>query len=233
LFATREQVQAYNIQRATAIAQLPDNYLFRVDAEDNSRDVPFEFQGLARSILVGRGQRVMLTVNIRTRVGLVNGATGTVVDVVYRPDTQSPALPEFVIVAFDRYSGPVLSNDQQRLLVAIRPVTKRGNNRSGQSITRQQLPFQLAWAITIHKAQGATLGRVVVNMGAREFSPDLTFVALSRVRSLQSIAVDFSRSDFSVVRLQDPGNSMRKRKEHEQHLRDLERRYDQDHPDER
>ena len=50
-----------------------------------------------------------------------------------------------------------------------------------------QLPLILAWAVTIHKAQGKTLSRIFVDLGNRAFAPGQVYVALSRVRSLQDI----------------------------------------------
>jgi len=51
----------------------------------------------------------------------------------------------------------------------------------------RQLPLMLAWAVTIHKAQGKTLDRIFVDLGNRAFAPGQVYVALSRVRSLQDI----------------------------------------------
>jgi ATP-dependent DNA helicase PIF1 len=47
-----------------------------------------------------------------------------------------------------------------------------------------QIPLKLAWAVTVHKAQGQTYDEVVIDLGRGAFSPGQTYVALSRVRSL-------------------------------------------------
>ena len=103
-----------------------------------------------------------LYINLWVDVGLVSGAIGTVVDICYQSGGP-PDLPLAVMVKSDCYPGPTLPNGT----VPIVPLHHTWYT-SGVQNSRMQLPLQLAWAVTIHKAQGLTLNKVVINIGKKE-----------------------------------------------------------------
>jgi DNA-binding NarL/FixJ family response regulator len=70
--------------------------------------------------------------------------------------------------------------------------------------TFSQFPIKLAWAVTVHKSQGLTFDRAVIDVG-QAFAPGQVYVALSRLRSLEGLVLrsrissDLIQSDRQVV----------------------------------
>ena len=83
---------------------------------------------------------------------------------------------------FDRFSSPTFYNNT----MPITPLCHTWSSLGGQC-SHLQLPLKLAWAVTIHKSQGLTLDGVIIDVGKREFSTGLTFVACSCVCQLQDL----------------------------------------------
>jgi ATP-dependent DNA helicase PIF1 len=178
--------------------------------------------GLEKEIFLAEEARVMLTRNIWTAkggitsyvqeyfnlqrlyclTGLVNGSQGIVKKICYSPNANPRTeLPVVVFVHFPGYSGPQIPDwpHMENSWVPIPPVTARWEDRADNTLKRTQFPLTLAWAITIHKSQGLTLQEAVVELGPKDFSPGLAYVAISRVKSLQGLAF---RSSFPITRLQ-------------------------------
>ncbi len=185
LHPTVEAVVEHNVTRLRAIAQAIATIKAVHTGPNASKASPDDAAGLEPVICIAHGARVMLTANLWVDVGLVNGAMGTVVAICYKSGQCPPHLPVAVMVRFDSYSGPTLPDGT----VPITPI-RRTWSASGGHCSRQQLPLKLAWAVTIHKAQGLTLDKVVIDVGKKEFSCGLTFVACSRVRQLSGLLFD-------------------------------------------
>ncbi|XP_017363612.1 ATP-dependent DNA helicase PIF1 isoform X1 [Cebus imitator] len=116
------------------------------------------------------GAQVMLVKNLSVSRGLVNGARGVVVGF----EAEGRGLPQ---VRFLCGVTEVIRADRWTVQVT-----------GSQLLSRQQLPLQLAWAMSIHKSQGMTLDCVEISLG-RVFASGQAYVALSRARSLQGLRV--------------------------------------------
>ena len=156
-----------------------------------------EADGLEPQLCICLGARVMLTDNIWVENGLVNGSMGTVRDIVWN-EGQDPIkdMPTAIMVEVDDYSGPKFPGTNY---IPIFPVTRRFEYKK-RDCSRTNFPLRLAYAITVHKAQGLTLKQVVLNLERKDHSPGLSYVAISRVKKLSSIMFEtpFDLSRFTT-----------------------------------
>lgn len=110
------------------------------------------------------GAQVMLTKNINLEEGLCNGKQGKIIGFVGdHPEVLFVDGKQCVITRFKQASDKF-----PRLSV-------------------HHYPLLLAWAITIHKMQGASLTHAEMNLGSSIFADGQMYVALSRVRSLHGL----------------------------------------------
>ena len=214
LLPTIEAVVEYNITQLHASMQNIAT-IKAVHTGANAAKAPAGVAGgLEPIVCLAKAARVMLTSNLWVDVGLVNGAMGTIEAICYRSGGP-PALPIAVMVRFDSYSGPTLHDGT----VPITPL-RRTWSSSGVQCSRLQLPLKLAWAVTIHKSQGLTLDKVVIDIGSKEFSTGLTFVACSRVRQLRDILFHPPFTFQRLARLQNSSH-IKARQEEDDRLRSL------------
>jgi len=123
----------------------------------------------AAELILAKGAQVMLITNLAPEKGLVNGSRGVVVG-FEEGDLHTP------IVLFR--NGKELPITHASWEVPDMP-----------GIKRKQIPLRLAYAITIHKAQGATLDCALIDVGSRTFEVGQAYVALSRVKDLDSLYI--------------------------------------------
>ena len=215
LYPTVEAVVEHNVSKLKDSSQ-PIATIKAVHTGANATKASSDdASGLEAVVCLAKSARVMLTSNLWVEVGLVNGAMGTIEAICYRSGGP-PDLPLAVMVKFDHYSGPTLHDGT----VPITPLRRTWSN-SGVQCSRLQLPLKLAWAVTIHKSQGLTLNKVVVDIGKKEFSCGLTFVACSRVRHITDLLFT---PPFTFQRLSSLSNSqrLRERKLEDQRLMTLQ-----------
>ena len=75
------------------------------------------------------------------------------------------------------------------MCIPICPITVSSQTEIGFH-ERQQLPLRLAWALTIHKSQGLTLPKAWIDIGKSEKTAGISYVAISRVKSLTSWIIE-------------------------------------------
>ena len=148
--------------------------------------------GLETSLILAKGAPVRCSWNGWTQAGLVNGALGTVHDVIYNRGEGPPFMPIAVLVQFPLESGYLGTSylDDVPRVVKFTPRTEGLTDASKRPGSRRQFPLKLAFASTIHSFQGRTEDRVGINLGSSEFSHGLAYVSSSRVRQLDHMFFD-------------------------------------------
>lgn len=110
------------------------------------------------------GSQVMCTANIDMDAGIYNGSVGYVIEMK----------EDAIKVHFEKAGEQwVPYHTWETDLLA--------------HVGFKQIPLMLAWAVTIHKSQGATLDYAEIDVGSSVFAEGQTYVALSRVRSLEGL----------------------------------------------
>ncbi|CAH0669364.1 unnamed protein product [Spodoptera exigua] len=153
-------------------------------------DDPNKTGGILGTLTIGIGSRVMLRRNINVNHGLVNGAIGIIRRIEWpslrREQLEPGELPQAVFVEFDDRS---VKGNELGVGVCIEPSTVDFDALRGQGkIERRMLPLILCWAVTVHKLQGTTLDRAVVDL-SNVFAKGQAYVALSRVKTLAGLAI--------------------------------------------
>jgi ATP-dependent exoDNAse (exonuclease V) alpha subunit len=116
---------------------------------------------------------------------LVNGSMCTVYDISWDAGQDPSSMPAVILIKFDDYSGPDFLIDIPEVF-PIFPVARQFEVK-GVACSRTQFPLRLAHAITVHKSQGLTLSKVVLNLDRREHCLGLSYVAISRVKRLDGL----------------------------------------------
>ena len=111
----------------------------------------------------------MLNRNLHAYPSLHNGSCGVV--------RSAPGGAAAVVVAFDN-----------GIVAHIAPVVQEFEFNGKVEGKRTRLPLILAFGVSVHRAQGATLDSVAVDLG-KCFAPGQSYVALSRVRDIKDVEI--------------------------------------------
>ena len=199
LFPTRVKVENINNTKMSAlqsdekefkIKYLKDLEMTRAEramrCDYTDKDIQMELEFLASNLICEKemklkvGAQVMSIINIQSDRGLdvCNGSQG-------------------IITGFCAVSGC----PQVKFNNGIEMIMTRNIWQSDKipGIGVAQVPLILAWALTIHKSQGATLDAAEIDVGSGIFECGQTYVALSRVKNLDGLYL--TSFDASKIRI--------------------------------
>lgn len=187
IMARRRDVDRFNQQR---LQQLDGAAFQRYVSEDYAAtpgtDIDAEVS-LPPVLTLKEGAQVVLLAALPEEPHRTNGELGVVVG--FAAQAHGPALP---VVRF-------LDGGES----AVPRVTMEVYGREGRlSLSRVQVPLQLAWALTVHRVQGMTLPMARVSLDASFFEEGQPYVAISRVRRAEDLSL--MTFDPKVVSLISP-----------------------------
>lgn len=168
------------------------SFFYEADVE---RDFPENLFPLPLSIELKVGARVMFIKNDTSGLSsYFNGKLATVIS-LYEEDIE--------VEMDDSHEEYVLKKELwENKKYRINPETKELEEEVIGTFS--QFPIKLAWAVTVHKSQGLTFDRAIIDVG-QAFAPGQVYVALSRLRSLVGLILrtrvqpDVIYSDPKVV----------------------------------
>ncbi len=137
---------------------------------------------------------------------MVNGSIGIIQEIIFKENQSLPShsLPIAIMIEFDNYSGPTILAADGKKLIPIVSVRHTWKGKKGLC-SRLQISLCLAWAITMHKSQGLTLEKTVIDLRRKEFAAGLSFVTISWIPTLNNMLF----SPFSLKRLHHIKNCKR------------------------
>ncbi|KAF6527929.1 hypothetical protein HZS61_008231 [Fusarium oxysporum f. sp. conglutinans] len=122
---------------------------------------------------------------------LCNGARGTVYDIGWAPGADPiQDSPCVIMMEFDKYNGPVfLTTPDGKKIVPILSV-ERDFLIGATFCARTQFPLIVCYAITVHKSQSITEDMIVTDLSCQDFQTGLSYVAVSRVETLEGLMLE-------------------------------------------
>jgi len=169
-------VNKINSHRLRELQTLEMTYIGKVEGNFSERTFPTDMV-----LKLREGAQVMFVKNDPERQ-FVNGTLGKIHELT--PDKIK------VMILEDGDKEKIIEVEQTEWEILKYKMTgEGGKNELGTDVVGsfKQYPLRLAWAVTIHKSQGKTFDKVVIDLGRGAFAHGQTYVALSRCRTFEGI----------------------------------------------
>lgn len=169
LTTTNRLAAAENQKRLAQLGSTIHKHQAEVEGEVSLADYKVE-----KAVEYAVGAQVMMAVNTRE---YVNGTLGRIVAI----DEESGSPRVHIELLDTEFSGSVV-------VAPHKWEVWRTENKTPRLVgSVRQLPFRLAWAVTVHRSQGQTFDKVVFDRGRGTFESGQLYVALSRCRTLEGL----------------------------------------------
>ena len=176
LTSRNKTADAVNVRELGALEGVSYYFNAKIEGKFEPRLFP-----AAGTLELKLGAQVMFIRNDVINRAYVNGTIGIV-----RTISQDKVVVEIEDGNGDRKEIKVEKEEWEILKYR---VSNQGVIESEVVGTFSQLPLKLSWAVTIHKSQGKTFNKVIIDMAGGAFEHGQTYVALSRCRTLDGIVL--------------------------------------------
>ena len=206
LFIQNAKVNDFNERVHNASTNMKYNIKAQDSVVNQIPTDPRKTKQLFSNLRLSEGERVEIAINIRTEDGITNGAAAVIKSIRLHHKEKPTGV---IWVQFDnnnvgektRYENRQLNTPTIGLTwTPIKPVTVQfnvGRTKAAQ-VVRKQFPLRPAAAKTIHRSQGDTETRIVVNFSTKAI-PRIHYVGLSRVTTLEGLYVtDLTENKITV-----------------------------------
>ncbi len=170
-------VDSLNERALKTLPTLEETFIAEINGSFEPKQFPTE-----SALRLKLGAQVMFIKNDPKRE-FVNGTIGKVVQLKH----------DNIVVQVEARDGSLKNIEVEKQLWEImryKLSDSDPNKIDSESIgSFKQYPLRLAWAITIHKSQGKTFDKVIIDLGSGAFEHGQTYVALSRCRTLEGIVL--------------------------------------------
>jgi ATP-dependent DNA helicase PIF1 len=183
LTTTNRRAEEINVSKLNTLKSKKSNFFAEIEGNFEKKHIPNDIE-----LILKKDAQVMF-LNNDSENKWVNGTIGVIEEI----------LDDNIIVKLKNNNSVIVERHSWKLFKYSYDQDKKKLEKDNIG-SFSQFPIKLAWAITIHKSQGKTFEKVILDLGRGSFSSGQTYVALSRCTTLEGLILKrpFKKGDVII-----------------------------------